>query len=312
MDLSIIVPCYNEEQNIMPFYELCKEIFDKNLKIEYLFINDGSKDNTLEKIKELINKNKKDNISCISFSRNFGKEAAIHAGLKKAVGKYISLIDADMQQHPKYVLEMYNFLCQNKEYDSVACFQAKRKESKILKVLKKAFYKIINKLSDTPLYENASDFRTIKKEVAEAILELKEYYRFSKGLFSWVGYNTYYMPYEVQERKYGKTSWSIGSLFKYALDGIIGFSVSPLKLAAYIGIISFIISIIYMIVIIIQKFSIGIEVSGYATIVCLILLFGGLQMIFIGIIGEYLGRTYIETKKRPLYIIKEEIKYKEE
>lgn len=307
MDLSIIIPCYNEELNLEPLMDECISVFGAtNINVEYIFINDGSKDQTFKKIKELLNT--KENIIGLNFSRNFGKEAAIYAGLKKARGKYISLMDADLQQHPKYVLKMYEYLQNHPEVDVVSCYQEKRKENVIIALFKKLFYKLINKFSDISFYENASDFRTFKKTVADSILELKEYYRFSKGFFSWVGYETHYMPYTVEKRKFGKTSWSFTSLFKYAIDGIVGFSISPLKLATFTGIITFFASLIYIIIVIIKKLTIGIDVSGYATIVCLILLFGGLQMIFIGIIGEYLGRVYMETKQRPIYIVKEEIR----
>lgn len=308
MDLSVIAPCHNEEENVRLFYDLCNKTF-KDLKVEYIFIDDGSSDNTWSEIKKITTEVK--NIKSVRFSRNFGKEAAMLAGLKNASGKYCCFIDTDLQQHPKYALEMLNFLENNPDYDSVACFPKKRKDNKILGFIKNIFYKVINKISDVPLYENASDFRVFKSDVKEALISLPEYYRFSKGIFSWIGFNTYYMPYEVEERRHGKSSWSVRSLFKYAIDGIIGFSVSPLKVATVTGLITFLVSIIAIIIVIIQKLFIGIHVSGYATIVCLILLFGGLQMIFIGIIGEYLGRTYVEAKKRPQYIIKEEIKSKE-
>lgn len=306
MDLSIIIPCHNEELNIPILMEECRKTFEnEKINIEYIFINDGSKDNTFKEIKKLLEKSEK--IIGIDFSRNFGKEAAIYAGLKKSTGNYIALMDADLQQHPRYVLKMYNYINKHPEYDTIACYQEKRKEGKLISKLKKIFYKFINKMSDIEFYENASDFRLFNRKVAKSLLELKEYYRFSKGFFSWIGYETHYMPYTVNERKYGKSSWSFISLVKYAIDGIIGFSISPLKIATITGLISFIIAIVYLIIIIVQKVTVGIALNGYATIVCLILLFGGLQMIFIGIIGEYLGRVYIETKKRPIYIIKEEI-----
>ncbi len=311
MKLSLIIPCYNEEKNIKPFYQECLKVFKDEKNIEYIFINDGSKDKTHYEIKELIKSNQNINISYLNFSRNFGKEAAILAGMKQAQGDYISIIDADLQQNPKYVKKMLEFLENNPDYDSVACYQEKRKESKILIHFKNMFYSIINKLSEIDFKSNASDFRVLSKQVVNSILEMEEYYRFSKGLFSWVGYNTYYMPYEVEERKHGKSSWSFFGLIKYAMNGIISFSLAPLKLASILGSISFIGSLIYLIIIIIQKITVGIEISGYATIVCLILLFGGLQMILIGIIGEYLGRTYIEVKRRPKYIIKEKISTKE-
>lgn len=304
MDLSIIVPCHNEEKNIELLMNECEKTFaNSNIKIEYIFVNDGSKDNTFEEIKKLLVR--KDRVIGIDFSRNFGKESAIYAGLEKSSGKYVALIDADLQQHPKYVLSMYNFIVKNSNYDCVCCYQEKRKENTVISFLKKLFYKVINKTSDIEFYDNASDFRLFSRKMTDSLLQLKEYYRFSKGFFSWCGFETYYIPYEVEERKYGKSSWSFFSLIKYAIDGIIGFSVSPLKIATYTGMISFMLSIIYLIIILIQKITIGIEISGYATIVCLILLFGGIQMIFIGIIGEYLGRVYIETKRRPIYLVKE-------
>ncbi len=309
MDLTIIIPCHNEEKNISLLMSECEKTFQKKkINIEYIFINDGSKDNTFDEIKKLTNSTK--NIIGLNFSRNFGKEAAIYAGLKKSKGEYVAILDADLQQHPSYILKMYEYITENPEYDCITCYQEKRKEGKIISLFKKIFYKFINKISEIEFYENASDFRLFNKKIVNSILEMQEYYRFSKGFFSWIGYNTYYMPYKVNERKYGKSSWNFFSLIKYAIDGIVGFSISPLKVATFTGIITFIISIIYLIFIIIQKITVGIEISGYATIVCLILLFGGLQMIFIGIIGEYLGRVYIETKKRPVYLIKEEVKSK--
>lgn len=307
MKLSLVIPCYNEEKNIEPFMKCCIETFGNNKNIEYIFINDGSKDNTFLEIKKIIEKYKNENILGISFSRNFGKEAAMLAGLKKSKGEFTALIDADLQQHPKYVKQMLEYIEEHDEYDCVTCYQEKRKEGKLLIWLKERFYSLINKISDVEFYKNASDFRLFNRKVLNSILDMEEYYRFSKGLFSYIGYNTYYMPYEVNERKYGKSSWSLFGLFKYALNGIIGFSVAPLKLATILGLITMILSLIYLIVIIIKKIFIGIAVSGYPTIICLILIFGGLQMFLLGVIGEYLGRSYVELKKRPIYIIKEEV-----
>lgn len=307
MKLSLVIPCYNEEKNIEPFMKCCIETFGNNKNVEYIFINDGSKDNTFLEIKKIIEKYKNENILGISFSRNFGKEAAMLAGLKKSKGEFTALIDADLQQHPKYVKQMLEYIEGHDEYDCVTCYQEKRKEGKLLIWLKERFYSLINKISDVEFYKNASDFRLFNRKVLNSILDMEEYYRFSKGLFSYIGYNTYYMSYEVNERKYGKSSWSLFGLFKYAINGIIGFSVAPLKLATILGLITMILSLIYIIVIIIKKIFIGIAVSGYPTIICLILIFGGLQMFLLGIIGEYLGRTYVELKKRPIYIIKEEV-----
>lgn len=310
MKLSFVIPCYNEESNVKLIHDEIAKIFLPLYKYEIIFVNDGSSDNTFKSLKEIL-KNSKAKIKVINFSRNFGKEAAIYAGLKEAKGDYISLIDADMQQDPKYVLEMVSFLDKNEEYDSVAMYQDKRKEGKVLTFFKKSFYKVINKISDTKFQSNASDFRTFRKCVIKSVLELKEYYRFSKGIFSWVGYNTYYMPYTVKERATGTTKWSFKKLFKYALDGIISFTTAPLKMATYIGLISSFASVVYLIFVIIQKLAWGIDIPGYATIITLILFLGGMQLFSLGIIGEYIGRNYIETKNRPIYIAKEIIENKE-
>ncbi|WP_311487772.1 glycosyltransferase family 2 protein [uncultured Helcococcus sp.] len=305
--VSIIVPCYNEEKNIFPFFELCKNTLNPNFEYEYIFVNDGSKDNTFLNIKKLIKDDNSDNIIGINFSRNFGKESAILAGIKNSTGDLISLIDADLQQHPKYINQMVEYLSLNEETDIVACYQNRRKEGKILSSFKSMFYNLINKMSSTKFEKNASDFRTFRRQVAEALVDLDEYHRFSKGLFAWVGFEAHYMPYEVEERLHGKTSWSFSSLTKYAIEGFVGFSTVPLRIATLLGIFTSIASLIYMISIIIKKLVIGIDVAGYATIVSLILLLSGIQLISMGIIGEYLARTYMETKKRPHYIIKNKI-----
>ena len=310
MKLSFVIPCYNEESNVKLIHDEIAKIFLPLYKYEIIFVNDGSSDNTLKSLKEIL-KNSKTKIKVINFSRNFGKEAAIYAGLREAKGDYISLIDADMQQDPKYVMEMVSFLDKNEEYDSVAMYQDKRKEGKVLTFFKKSFYKLINKISDTKFQSNASDFRTFRKCVIKSVLELKEYYRFSKGIFSWVGYNTYYMPYTVKERATGTTKWSFKKLFKYALDGIISFTTAPLKMATYIGLMSSFASIVYLVFVIIQKLAWGIDIPGYATIITLILFLGGMQLFSLGIIGEYIGRNYIETKNRPIYIAKEILENKE-
>lgn len=306
--ISLIIPCYNESENIFPMFNLCKNVLSKNYNYEYIFINDGSKDDTLGKIKNLISEYPNDNIIGINFSRNFGKESAILAGLKNANGYYISLIDADMQQHPKYVNEMVSVLEYNEDIDLVACYQSKRKESKLLSGFKTLFYSMINKISDTRFEKNASDFRTFRKNVAESIVDLDEYHRFSKGLFAWVGFNSHYMPYEVEERQFGNSTWSFKSLTKYAIEGFVGYSTVPLRLATYLGTFTSIASILYMLWTIIQTVFFGNDVPGYTTIVTLILLLSGVQLICIGILGEYLARTYIEVKKRPHYIIKDIIK----
>lgn len=307
MKLSLVIPCYNEEKNVEPFIKCCINTFGNDKYIEYIFINDGSKDNTFLEIKNIIEKYDSLNIVGINFSRNFGKEAAMLAGLKKSTGEYTALIDADLQQHPKYVKQMLEYIEEHNEYDCITCYQEKRKENKFIIWLKEKFYSLINKISDIPFYKNASDFRLFNRKVLSSVLDMTEYYRFSKGIFSYVGFNTYYMPYEVNERKYGKSSWSLFGLFKYALNGIIGFSVAPLKLATILGLITMILSVIYLIIVIIKKLFIGIAISGYPTIICLILIFGGLQMFLLGVIGEYLGRIYVELKRRPIYIVRDEV-----
>ncbi len=307
MKTSIVIPCYNEEKNISLIYDAIVNSFAKNkINYEIIFVNDGSSDESMKVLRELLKE--KTNVKVVNFSRNFGKESAIYAGLKESSGEYVSIIDADMQQDPKLILDMVSFLEENTDYDSVAMCQEQRKESGVLIFFKKAFYRLINKFSDIDFVDGASDFRTLKRNMVNAILEMQEYYRFSKGIFSWVGFNTYYMKYKVNERANGETKWSFWKLFKYAIDGIIAFTTTPLRLATVIGIISSFGSIFYLLFVIIQKIFFGIVIPGYATLVSIMLLIGGLQLFSLGIIGEYLARTYVESKKRPIYIAKEVIK----
>ena len=309
MKLSLVVPCYNEQDNVELFYEECVKAFDGKVSdYEFVFVNDGSSDETLTKLKKLYNEKIDSNITVVSFSRNFGKESAIYAGLKNSQGDYVSLIDADLQQRPEVVLEMLDVLENEPEYDCVAAYQAKRKESSVMTGFKKGFYNLINKFSEVKLHADASDFRTFSRGVANALIEMGEYHRFSKGLFSWVGFNTKFIPYEVQERNAGETKWSFTKLVKYALDGISAFSTKPLNFATYGGILATVVSLIYLVVVIIQRLFFNHAFSGYATIVVLILLFGGLQLFCIGIIGSYLAKTYIQSKNRPIYIAKEILK----
>ena len=309
MKLSLVVPCYNEQDNVELFYEETVKAFkDVDYDYEFVFVNDGSRDKTLEKLKKLYNEKTKSNITVVSFSRNFGKESAIYAGIKNSTGDYISLIDADMQQRPEVVLEMLDILEHEYEYDCVAAYQAKRKEGSVMTGFKSCFYKLINKLSEIELHADASDFRTFTRGVADAILEMGEYHRFSKGIFSWIGFNTKYIPYEVQERNAGETKWGFRKLVKYALEGISSFSTKPLKLATYVGITASFAAIIYLIVVVIKRIFFYEPISGYATIVALILLLGGIQLFCIGIIGSYLAKTYIQSKNRPIYIAKEILK----
>ena len=300
MKVSLVVPCYNEEENIALFAKTAEEAMT-GLDYEIIFINDGSRDNTLVELKKLVDA-KRANITVIDFSRNFGKEAGLFAGLQKASGDYISFVDADLQQPVSVAREMVEFLEENPDYDAVACYQEERIEGKGLSFLKKGFYRVINSMCDIHFREDASDFRTIRRKVADAILSMPEYHRFSKGIFAWVGYNTYYRPYQVQERHAGKTSWSTFKLFKYAIDGMISFSTKPLKLATGLGLFTSFCAILYMIVVIFQKLIFGIDVPGYPTLVSLILILGGVQLTVLGIIGEYLARVHTEVKNRPIFL----------
>lgn len=312
MKLSLIVPCYNEEKNVAEFFEACRNAFaGKTDSYEIIFINDGSRDKTWDELKKLYNSSG-EKIKLINFSRNFGKEAAMYAGFCHAEGDYVTVIDADLQQRPEIAWDMVEFLDKNEEYDSVAAFQEKRNEGKFLSFCKKCFYRLINKICEIDFKSGASDFRTFRKKVAKAITEMREYYRFSKGIFSWVGFNTYYMPYRAEERNAGKTSWSFLKLMKYAVEGFVSFSTFPLKISTLLGSVFSAFSLIYMIVIIIQKLIFGIDIPGYATIVVLILLIGGIQLVSLGIIGEYIAHIYIEGKKRPIYIAKDYLSYKGE
>lgn len=308
MDLSLIVPCYNEEGNVEKFFaETNKAFAGKNFDYEFVFVNDGSKDQTHAKLKKLYRENENDNIQVLTFSRNFGKEAAIYAGLKTAKGEKVCLIDADLQQRPEVVLEMLEAMNESEDIDCIAAYQAERKESKIMIAFKTLFYKIINGMAEVDFVNGASDFRLMKRNMVEAILQMTEYHRFSKGIFSWVGFNTKYIPYKVEERENGKSKWGFGKLLKYAIDGIVSFSTFPLKLSAFVGFISAIISIIYLVIVVIQKLAFGIDVPGYATIVVLVLFLGGMQLFSLGILGEYLSKIYVQVKNRPVYVLKEHL-----
>lgn len=307
MKLSLVVPCYNEEPNIPLFYQAVKSDFAQaDFDYEIVFVNDGSRDGTLRELKKLCNGDV--SLKIVDFSRNFGKEAAMYAGLHEASGDYVTVIDADLQQRPSIALDMVSILDAEPDYDCVAAYQENRKESKPLVFFKDSFYKLINKFSDTNFTQGASDFRTFRRHMVDAILEMQEYFRFSKGIFSWVGFNTKYIPYEVAERAAGTSSWSFRKLFRYALEGILAFTTAPLRVATVLGIVTAVLSVIYLIAVVIQKLVFGINVEGYATIVVLILLLGGIQLCCIGIIGEYIARTYIQTKNRPIYIAREVIK----
>jgi len=308
MILSLVVPCYNEEGNVEKFFSETNHAFSgKDFEYEFVFVNDGSKDATFKKLKKLYEENKDYNIQVLSFSRNFGKESAIYAGLHAAKGDTVCLIDADLQQRPEVVLEMLDVMNSNEELDCVTAYQDKRKESKLMISLKNAFYKVINKITEVDFVSGASDFRLMKRNMIEAILEMTEYHRFSKGIFSWVGFNTEYIPYTVEERESGESKWNIRKLFKYAFEGIVSFTTFPLMLSAYIGFFSAVVSVIYLIVVIVQKLAFGIDVPGYATIVVLVLLLDGLQLFSLGILGEYISKIYVQVKNRPVYVLKEHL-----
>lgn len=301
--VSVVIPCYNEEENIKPLYNELSKLFTKKYKFELIFINDGSKDKTFLELKSLLD-SKDSSIKIINFSRNFGKEAALYAGIENSTGDYVAFIDADLQQDPLLILPMLEKI-ENSEYDQIVYYQKKRNEGKILTFFKASFYKLINKLSDVEFVNGASDFRVITRQMAENILSLTERNRFSKGIMSWIGFNTYYMPYEVKKRLHGKTSWSFFGLLKYAIEGVVSFSTVPLKLAVWLGIFFSIFAFIYMIVVLVEKLIFGISVPGYATLVILFSLLGGVELFVIGILGEYIAKIHIETKRRPIYIAKE-------
>lgn len=310
MKQSFICPCYNEEKNIKPFAKAVLDTFANTDEYELVFINDGSADNTIGELKKL-KKESCQNIKIINFSRNFGKEAAMYAGLEHCCGEYITIIDTDLQQNPEIVKKMINILENDENVDCVCACQENRHENAFFKFCKKSFYKFADKYTDTHFVDGASDFRTFRKSVKDAILSMGEYYRFSKGIFSWVGFNTKYIPYTAESRKNGKSSFNFSKLLKYGIDGIIAFSTVPLKISGYVGGATIFLSIIYIIITLIRKFVSNIEVDGFTQLVILISFLGGIQLFTTGIMGEYLAKNYIETKKRPIYIAREVIEYDE-
>lgn len=311
MKLSLVVPCYNEAENVAAFQEAVIGAFhDCGYDYEIIYVNDGSRDATLHNLKKLFAAQKCP-VKVVSFSRNFGKEAGIYAGLQQASGQYISLIDADLQQRPEIVRDMVKILDEKPEYDVVAAYQDRRGEGKVLSFFKKSFYAVINKLSSVKLQPDASDFRTFRRSVRDSILDLHEYHRFSKGIFAWVGYETCFIPYTACERAAGTTKWSFWKLVNYAIEGIIGFSTAPLRLATVLGCFTGIAAVFYLISVVIEKLAFGIDIPGYATIITLILIFGSMQLFCIGIIGEYVGRTFEQSKDRPVFIAKEILTYEE-
>ena len=303
--ISIIVPCYNEEESLPIFYKeinrVSKEM--KNVDFEFLFINDGSRDKTLDILRDLSKKDKR--VHFISFSRNFGKEAGMYAGLENATGDYVAIMDADMQDPPEMVKTMYDSI-QNEGYDCVALYTKNHKDySFIRKFFTKCWYKLIGMISSTPQVPGARDFRLMKRKMVDAIISMGEYNRYSKGIFSFVGFNTKWIDYTAPGRVAGVTKWSFWKLFKYALEGILAFSTTPLILAALVGLIFCLIAFAAIIFIIVKTIVWGDPVSGWPSLACIIIFVGGLQLFFFGIMGMYMSKLYLEVKKRPIYIISE-------
>ena len=305
--ISVVVSCYNEEKALPLFYEemerVRKKDFEGIVEFEYIFVNDGSKDNTLKIIKELNQKDPK--VRYISFSRNFGKEAAMYAGLEAAEGDYVTLMDADLQDPPALLKQMYDDI-KNEGYDSVGTRRVTRKgEPPIRSFFARMFYKIINKMSNIEMVDGARDYRLMKRQVVDSIISLKEYNRYSKGLFSFVGFDTKWIEYENVERVAGETKWSFWKLFKYALEGITAFSTTPLIFSSIIGLIFCLVAFIAIIFIIVKTLVYGDPTAGWPSMACIIVFVSGIQLFTIGIIGQYLSKTYLEVKRRPIYIIKE-------
>lgn len=304
--LSIVVPCFNEQETIPLFYPAVQEVLAKMPKVtpEYWFVDDGSNDNTLTELKKLHEQDK--HVHYISFSRNFGKESAIYAGLSAVTGDYIVLMDVDLQDPPSLLPKMYKIL-QTGDYDAVGCRRVDRKgEGKFKSFLSNQFYKVINRISKVEIVSGVRDYRMMTRQMVNAVLSMKEYSRFSKGIFAWVGFKTKYLEYHNVERVAGETDWTTHKLFKYALGGIADFSQAPLNLAVWIGTTSFILSIIGLLVVIVRKLIVpGSSILGWASTISIILLIGGLQLLCIGIIGRYIGKIYLQVKERPIYIVKE-------
>jgi glucosyltransferase len=306
--ISLIIPCYNEEDSLAPLYtELCaiSALMGERygIEFEFLLINDGSHDKTMQIIRELAEKDSR--LHYISFSRNFGKEACIYAGLQNCAGDYIAVMDADLQHPPSMLPEMYEGIV-NGGYDCVAARRSSRQGEPVLRsFFARGFYRMVNRISKTKLAEGATDFSMMTRQVAEAVLTLPEYNRFSKGIYSWVGFRTKWLPYHNVERVAGSTKWSFWKLFLYSLDGIISFSTAPLAIASVFGILLCLIAVIIICYVVIKTILYGDPVAGFPTLICAVCFIGGAQLFCIGILGQYLAKTYLEVKRRPVYIVKE-------
>ncbi len=301
-ELSVIVPCYNEEKVVPLFYqELHKVLITIEMEYEILFIDDGSEDKTLDEILKLSSQDS--NVKYISFSRNFGKEAAMYAGFCNAAGDYVAVMDADLQDPPALLPQMLDKII-NEGYDSVATRRVTRAGEPVIRsFFARMFYRIMNRITDFDVVDGARDFRLMTRPMVNAIVSMGEYNRFSKGIFSWIGFKTYWIPYENVERVAGETKWSFWGLVRYALDGIINFSEAPLRIASWLGMIMVIISVAAVTFVVIRRLIFGDPVAGWASLVCIIIFIGGVQLFCLGVIGEYLAKTYLETKHRPIYII---------
>lgn len=303
--ISLIIPCYNEAESLPLFDAEMSKVMNimENYEFEILYINDGSKDDTLKIIRELFEK--KEYVRFISFSRNFGKEAAMYAGFSNVTGDYVAIMDADLQDPPSLLPEMVKILEQG-EYDSVATRRVSRDgEPPIRSCCARMFYKLINKISDADIVDGARDYRLMKREMVDVIVEMGERNRFSKGIFGWIGFKTYWYPYKNVERSAGETKWSFWKLLKYSIDGIVSFSQAPLNIASWMGMGCTGISILAIIFIIIRKIMFGDPVQGWASNTCVVIFIGGVQLFCLGVMGQYIGKTYAETKKRPHYIVSE-------
>ncbi|HFH9839563.1 TPA: glycosyltransferase family 2 protein [Streptococcus suis] len=303
--ISVIVPCYNEEEAIPYFYEAMEKVREEmGDRFEYIFVNDGSKDGTLKVLRQLAGQDYA--VRYLSFSRNFGKEAALYAGLQAATGDLVTVMDVDLQDPPEMLIEMKAMLDANADLDCVGTRRVSRDgEPPIRSFFAKLFYKLMNKISQVEVVDGARDFRLMRRHMVDAILSVSEYNRFSKGIFAWVGFETEYLPYKNVERVAGETSWSFWKLLSYSIEGIINFSDTPLNIASYTGFFTFLLSLVLMVFVVFKTLVFGDPTIGWPSTICIILFLGGLQLMTIGILGKYLAKVFLETKKRPVYIVKE-------
>ena len=309
--ISVVVPCHNEESSLPYFVDEIGQAFSamrsqyQGLSFEVVFVDDGSTDNTLALLKQIAAESHDFEVRWLSFSRNFGKEAALFAGLEAARGDYVATMDADLQDPPSLLPEMFDILM-NEDYDNVATRRVTRKgEPRIRSFFARMFYRLINRISDADIVDGARDYRLMKRNMVDAVLRIRESNRFSKGIFGWVGFRTKWLEFENVERVAGETKWSFWSLFLYSIDGLVGFSTAPLSIASITGLVCSMLAIVFLIVILIRAALFGDPVAGWPSMMSVVLLLGGLQMLFLGVIGQYLAKTYVEVKRRPLYLVRE-------